>query len=85
VKHSKIRAARQASDFQYVVYKWLSEHRKLCLHSQSDGIPPDQLAGEMHDSTRFVRLYTECVGLDEAIPAGDILNRQSTKIYFLFC
>ena len=77
-------STRQASDFSYAVYKWVREFRKLCLYSQAYGVPPDQLAGEMYDSIRFVRLYDECVGLDEKAPAEEISDEDYYKKSLVF-
>jgi len=66
------RFTKQASDFYYEVYRWVQDHNKLCLHSTSSGVPPDQLADEVHDSERFVRLYNGCIGIGETKSVLDI-------------
>jgi|GEM_PF-6256418 len=68
------RGTRQPTDFYYEIYRWVGNLNKLCLHSTSSGISPDQLAGETYDSARFVRLYSDCIGLGEGIPARNITD-----------
>jgi hypothetical protein len=78
------RSTRQASDFRYEVYKWTRSLNKLCLHSTYHGTPPDQLADETHDSTRFVRFYNSCTGLDETTPSLNVSDEDYYRIGAIF-
>jgi len=62
-------STRQPTDFNYEIYSWVRRFNKLCLHSATNGIPGDKALGE-YAYERHVRLYSDCVGLEEEIPNG---------------
>jgi hypothetical protein len=67
-------STRQPIDFKFEVYNWVRSFNKLCLHSTADGIPKEK-SSEGYDPERRVRLYSDCIGLDEKIPAEEVEDK----------
>jgi hypothetical protein len=64
------RGTRQPTDFYYDVYKWNPDNSKLCLYKSVSGVPKDQLAGEVFDSSRFVTISNDCFGIETSGGGG---------------